>query len=200
MGGINRGTQIFSCPLDASQGRLENNCMQDGAKRIVVILAVAAVAIVGVFWYWQRSKQRALGSGNVYVKKQTTDQAQTAAPPTTPALPDDLSTPPTAPMTPQPAAKPSAAIEKTVHAAQSAPAAPPPMTQPRGAVEVPASDSIPRNPPSGLIFAGAGKYQLYRQGDITWRLDTDTGRACIIFATDNQWSRTRVYDQGCGIS
>jgi len=74
------------------------------------------------------------------------------------------------------------------------------MTQPRGAIEVPASDSIPRNPPSGLIFAGAGKYQLYRQGDITWRLDTDTGRACIIFATDTQWSHNRVYDQGCGIS
>ena len=74
------------------------------------------------------------------------------------------------------------------------------MTQPRGALEVPASDSIPRNPPSGLIFAGAGKYQLYRQGDITWRLDTDTGRACIIFATDGQWSRTRVWDSGCGAS
>ena len=74
------------------------------------------------------------------------------------------------------------------------------MTQPRGAVEVPASDTIPRNPPSGLIFAGAGKYQLYRQGDITWRLDTDNGRACIIFATDTQWSRLRVWDQGCGAS
>lgn len=188
----------------------ENISMEDGAKRIVVIIAVAAVAALGVFWYWQRSKQRALGSGNVYVKSETADQtvASSAPPPSgdstqtaTPAPTDEASNPDSK----QPAAKPSAGIEKAVHAAQVAPApqqpaSPPPMTQPRGALEVPTSDTIPRNPPSGLIFAGAGKYQLYRQGDITWRLDTDTGRACIIFATDAQWSRNRVYDQGCGAS
>ena len=183
---------------------------EGGAKRIVVIVAIAAVAILGVFWYWQRAKQRALGSGNVYVKKQTSDQAPaSSAPPASDASSDSSATAP-AEQAAQPtssvtdstlsATKPSAAIEKTVHAAQAAPATPAPMTQPRGALEVPPADSIPRNPPNGLIFAGAGKYQLYRQGDITWRLDTDNGRACIIFATDGQWSRTRVYDQGCGAS
>ncbi len=187
--------------------------MEDGAKRIVVIIAVAAVAILGVFWYWQRSKQRALGSGNVYVK--TSDQSPASSAPPSPgvvsqtAMPapsaaqadlDESSSPASTQSAGQPAAKPSAGIEKTVHAAQSTPAAQPPMTQPRGALEVPATDTIQRSPPSGLIFAGAGKYQLYRQGDITWRLDTDNGRACIIFATDTQWSRTRVYDQGCGAS
>ena len=183
---------------------------EGGAKRIVVIVAVAAVAILGVFWYWQRSKQRALGSGNVYVKNQTAaDQSASSTPPSPGAASQTATPAPSASQTDtdeasaaaptQPAAKPSAGIEKTVHA-QSTPAAPPPMTQPRGALEVPASDTIPRNPPNGLIFAGAGKYQLYRQGDITWRLDTDNGRACIIFATDGQWSRTRVYDQGCGAS
>jgi hypothetical protein len=48
-----------------------------------------------------------------------------------------------------------------------------------------------------MVFAGTGKYQLYRQGDITWRLNTDTGWACILFATDAQWSKSRVFDQGC---
>jgi hypothetical protein len=61
----------------------------------------------------------------------------------------------------------------------------------------PPSDSIARNPTNGMIFAGAGKYQLYRQGDLTWRLDTDTGFACILFATDAQWSMPRVFDHGC---
>jgi hypothetical protein len=74
------------------------------------------------------------------------------------------------------------------------------MTQPHGAIAIPASDTIPRNPPAGLAFAGTGKYQLYRQGDITWRLNTSTGQACILFATDTQWSRPRVYAQGCGAS
>jgi cytoskeletal protein RodZ len=186
--------------------------MEDGAKRIVVIIAVAAVAAVGVFWYWQRAKQHALGSGNVYVKNQvpnqSADQTPSAVLPattstTTSSQPEDTvsSGPASTSAFPPPASKPSAAIEKTVHAAQSAPSEQSPaMTQPRGALEVPVSDTIQRNPPTGLIFAGAGKYQLYRQGDITWRLDTDTGRACIIFATDTQWSRNRVYDQGCGAS
>lgn len=62
---------------------------------------------------------------------------------------------------------------------------------------LPAGDTISRTPPNGMIFAGRGRYQLYRQGDITWRLDTDTGWACILFATDTQWSKLRVYEHGC---
>jgi hypothetical protein len=48
-----------------------------------------------------------------------------------------------------------------------------------------------------MLFTGSGKYQLYRQGDITWRLNTDTGWACVLFATDAQWRKARVYQQGC---
>jgi len=183
---------------------------EGGAKRIVVIIAVVAVAAIGVFWYWQRAKQRALGSGKVYVKTpapgqspdQTKDQSAwstaAAAGSATPPQSDDASQTAPVPASAQSASKPSATVEKS--AAHPMPSARPAVTQPRGALEVPASDTIPRNPPSGLIFAGSGKYQLYRQGDITWRLDTDNGRACIIFATDNQWSRVRVWDQGCGAS
>ena len=65
---------------------------------------------------------------------------------------------------------------------------------------IPASDTIRRNPPNGQLFAGSGRFQLYRQGDITWRLDTQTGHACILFASDAQWSNTRVFDRGCGAS
>jgi hypothetical protein len=62
----------------------------------------------------------------------------------------------------------------------------------------PGTDTIGPNPPDGMKFAGSGRYQLYRQGDITWRLDTETGRTCIIFATDDEWKKPRVYRNGCG--
>lgn len=63
---------------------------------------------------------------------------------------------------------------------------------------VPEGDTIGPNPPNGMKFAGTGKYQLYRQGNITWRLNTDTGQSCIIFATDEEWKKARVYRAGCG--
>ena len=66
------------------------------------------------------------------------------------------------------------------------------------ALTPPSSDTILRNPPNGMVFSGSGKFQLYRQGDITWRVDTQTGDACILFATDAQWSRPVVYAHGCG--
>lgn len=62
----------------------------------------------------------------------------------------------------------------------------------------PAGDTISPNPPNGMVFAGTGKYQLFRQGNITWRLNTDTGQTCIIFATDEEWKKPRVYRAGCG--
>ena len=67
---------------------------------------------------------------------------------------------------------------------------------PQGAIL--AGDTISPNPPNGMVFAGTGKYQLFRQGNITWRLNTDTGQTCIIFATDEEWKKPRVYRAGCG--
>lgn len=61
----------------------------------------------------------------------------------------------------------------------------------------PATDSIAPNPPNGMTFGGAGHYQLYRQGDLTWRLNTDTGETCVIFATDEEWHKPKVYRAGC---
>jgi hypothetical protein len=52
-------------------------------------------------------------------------------------------------------------------------------------------------PPSLSVFSGVGRYQLYRQGDITWRLDTETGKTCIVFATDEEWTKPRVFRNGC---
>jgi hypothetical protein len=59
-------------------------------------------------------------------------------------------------------------------------------------------DTVNPNPPNRLLFAGAGRYQLYRQGNITWRLDTTTGKTCIVFATDEEWKKPKVFRNGCG--
>ena len=61
----------------------------------------------------------------------------------------------------------------------------------------PATDSIAPNPPNGMTFGGSGHYQLYRQGDLTWRLNTDTGETCVIFATDEEWRKPKVFRAGC---
>lgn len=59
-------------------------------------------------------------------------------------------------------------------------------------------DTVGANPPDGAKYLGTGRYQLYRQGNITWRIDTDTGKTCIIFATDEEWKKPKVYRNGCG--
>lgn len=61
----------------------------------------------------------------------------------------------------------------------------------------PASDTLPVNPPNGMRFAGNGRYQLYRQGALTWRLDSVTGNTCVLFATEHAWRDPRVFSQGC---
>ena len=144
-------------------------------KKIVGLLAVLAVIVLGVAWQRHRAKMRALNSGEVYVREQPSGPAKPLAPLPSQSPENEIAT--TA--TPQPV--------NPAPAAQSAPPA-----------AVPNSDSIPRNPPNGLAFAGSGKFQLYRQGDITWRLNTQTGETCILFATDAQWRLHRVYQAGCG--
>lgn len=145
-------------------------------KKIAGILAVAAVVLLGVVWHRHQVKTHALTSGEVYVRDQPSSSP--APLPEVPQQNNQIAETATS----QPPAAPTQV--------PSSAAAPP--------LSPPATDSIPRNPPNGLAFAGSGKFQLYRQGDITWRLDTQTGDACILFATDTQWRHPRVFQAGCG--
>jgi hypothetical protein len=63
---------------------------------------------------------------------------------------------------------------------------------------LPTHDSEPPNAPNGMRFAGSGIYQWYRQGNLTFRIDTSTGRSCIIYATKKLWRDPLVYSNGCG--
>jgi hypothetical protein len=180
-------------------------------RRIVAILLLVAGVALCIFWYVQRAKTRALNSGDVYVREQPGENPKplppsTSAPNAAPAAPEtpapSTSASTTSPSAPAP--KPSAAAVATPAPAPTpAPAATKPAvpSTPRQATaKLPSPDSIPRDAPNGALYAAAGKYQLYRQGDLTWRLNTDTGWACVIFATDTQWSRPRVWREGCRTS
>lgn len=89
------------------------------------------------------------------------------------------------------------------------PTTPSPNAQPVGAAPtyaaapsytqgLPTTDSVPANPTNGYRFSGSGPYQWYRQGNLTWRVDTTTGRSCIIYATMEEWRKAIVMSHGCG--
>ena len=67
----------------------------------------------------------------------------------------------------------------------------------RSATGAPATDTLPANSPNGMVYSGSGHFQVYRQGNITYRLNTDTGESCILYATNEEWRKPQVYSHGC---
>jgi hypothetical protein len=144
-------------------------------QRIFRLLLVASAIIIGGFWFVHWSNTRALNSGAVHVRQQPGESAKSTTPPTDATQSDN---------TPQPSQ------EVASNAGE----------QPRGSdalATLPAARTISRNPPNGIVAAGSGKFELYRQGDLTFRLNTETGDACVLFATQAEWSKNIVYDHGC---
>jgi hypothetical protein len=155
-------------------------------RRVIVIVVVVLLAVVFYFGFTSYDAKRAGGSGDVYSVDSPGKPRGASSAAVTSDAPD---TPSAKPVDPQTVVYP--------------PAAPQPATATLAAgsddtATAPTNDTISPNPPNGEVFAGKGRYQLYRQGNITWRLDTDTGRACVIFATDPEWKKPRVYRAGCG--
>ncbi len=42
-----------------------------------------------------------------------------------------------------------------------------------------------------------GRYQIYRAGVRTWRLDTATGVTCLLLTTDADWNKPSIQAQAC---
>jgi hypothetical protein len=63
-------------------------------------------------------------------------------------------------------------------------------------------DSVPHstNSPSGTSSGGEGTYQWFREGSMTWRLNTKTGASCVALATAEEWQKPTVASHGCGHS
>jgi len=59
------------------------------------------------------------------------------------------------------------------------------------------NDTEPPAAPDGARFGGSGVYQWYRQGDLTYRVDTRNGSSCIVYATLEEWRKPDVYHHGC---
>lgn len=159
------------------------------ARRILITVGIVIVAAFLYFEYASYDAGRAAASGDVYSNDPPASKAKADAV----SEPGDGKTPAASggPTIVYPTASPqAAAAPATDQTAQSGAAAPA-----KGAM--PATDSISPNPPNGMVFAGTGKYQLYRQGNITWRLNTETGESCIAFATDEEWKKDKVLRAGC---
>jgi hypothetical protein len=142
--------------------------------KIVRLAIVAAVVLVGAVWYLHWSRTRALDSGEVHVRQRPVDNAR-----------------PTAPVTANP---PSQSQEIATNGVED-------QGRPSDTiVNIPTTDTSGRNPPNRTLISTTGRFQLYRQGDITWRMDTASGQACVLFATQAMWRKTLVYEHGCGAS
>jgi hypothetical protein len=154
-------------------------------RRVIVIVVLVLLAVAFYFGFTSYDAKRAGGAGDVYSADSPSKARGASSAAVTSDAPD---TPSTRPVDPQTVVYPPAAQQSAQTAAASS----------DDAATVPSGDTISPNPPNGEVFAGKGRYQLYRQGSITWRLDTNTGRACVIFATDAEWKKPRVYRAGCG--
>ena len=154
-------------------------------KRIIWI--VVALVVIGFVYLGYRTYDagRALTSGDVQTENSHSTKSTTpAATPTTPPPNQTIVYP--APNEPGG----GAVTEPSSSAAPSATSTTPGQIPPPG-------DSLNPNPPENLRFGGSGRYQLYRQGNLTYRLDTDTGQSCIIYATDDEWKKPRVLRNAC---
>jgi hypothetical protein len=94
----------------------------------------------------------------------------------------------------------AAAAPATVAPASSVPLTPvtgqaPSSPLPSG---TPAGDTLSADPPQGMAFGGSGKFQWYRQGNLTWRINTESGSSCVAFATMDEWAKPIVASHGCG--
>jgi hypothetical protein len=156
------------------------------ARRIIFIVLILVVAGFVYLGYSTYDAKRAFGDGEVY----TNDRSIGPIKSTGATMPDAKST------SSDPSASPSASAAVSPASSDAAPAV---LPATGGTVTgAPATDTISPEPPNGMAFAGTGKYQFYRQGNITWRLNTSTGQTCIIFATDEEWRKPKVYRAGCG--
>jgi hypothetical protein len=136
-------------------------------QKIFQLLLVASAIVLGTLWFLHWSKIRALNSGEVHVHVEAQN---------TPA-------------------KQNGTIARGV---TSSPPDQSPDALPQNEIaSLPASETTSPHPPNGIVAVGRGKFQLYRQGDLTFRLNTETGQACVLFATVTQWSKPLVYDHGC---
>jgi hypothetical protein len=159
--------------------------------KIFRLLLVAAVIIIAIVWFGHWSKTRG-NRGAVQVRNQTPNGApKSTAPEAAAALPGAAN-----PAAPTATADQSTAPQEVASATAEGPVMVP--QHPGPITEQPAANALSPHPASGFVTPAAQKFALYRQGDLTYRLNTQSGQACVLLATDALWQKPLVYQHGCG--
>ncbi|HEX4650261.1 MAG TPA: hypothetical protein VH250_02040 [Granulicella sp.] len=151
------------------------------------MISLLLIGLVGLAYlgYHRWSENRAMATGDVFPDPTERSAAAAAAPPAQAGAVPASATQVTPTQTTRTQAVPTPSPGSPKPAASTPPAG------------EPATDTIKANPPNGMVFAGSGRFQVYRQGDLTWRLDTNTGQTCVLFATNAEWRKPQVYRHGC---
>lgn len=163
-------------------------------KRIVAALILVVLVLAGYWQYLRYTRNARLRNGDVTVGDvRDSDGNEAHATPSRSDTPGTVNTVPVS--TPTAASRSINADTQSASLAQLDP-------QPAPASNIattgmPATDSQSPNAPNGMAFTGNGKFQVYRQGNLTWRINTDDGSTCILFATDAEWRKPLVYSHGC---
>jgi cytoskeletal protein RodZ len=162
----------------------------DMGKKLVGVVILVLIAAAAWYVYHRRATQVGDGSVRFDDTSALTDEAKS-----TPSESSSIVTTPSD-TTKRNIVQPTTNVQPPITGSVTSAVAP--IATP--AATAPATDSISANPTNGMAFTGSGKYQVYRQGNLTWRVDTETGRTCILFATMEEWRKPIVYQHGCNNS
>ncbi len=164
----------------------------DMGKKLIGVVIVVLIAAAAWYAYHRRTTQMGDGSVRFDDTSALTDESNS-----TPSSSSSIVTTPSD-TSKRNIVQPTTNVQPPMTGSVTSAAAP--VTSAAPAATAPATDTISANPTNGMAFTGNGKYQVYRQGNLTWRLDTETGRTCILFATMEEWRKPIVYQHGCNNS
>jgi hypothetical protein len=172
------------------------------AKRIISIALVVLIAVVAWFAWSRRGVDTAMDSGAVvsHDSPADTDKMNQGAVDLDGNAVDSATggTGSSGPTGSAHAATGQTGSTRMAVAAAAATGALQSMSASPAPAGVPAMDSQAENAPNGARFGGGGKFEWYRQGNITWRINTQSGSMCIAFATMEEWRKPIVSNHGCG--
>jgi len=153
-------------------------------NRLMVLVILVCLGFVGFWMYKEHQPGSTLGNGTVT----SSDGSAVSTEPTQGTGGGRVSNQPPVSSKTQIAESNNASSEPAVL----------PANAPTNSAMLPTADTVAPNPPNGLAFGGTGHYQWYRQDNLTWRVNTQDGAACIAFATMEEWKKPLVYSHGCG--
>ncbi|MEO6923969.1 MAG: hypothetical protein ABI142_09100 [Bryocella sp.] len=164
------------------------------AKKIVVTVLVIVACVAIYYWYTNRTADGSLGSGNVFSSDSSLDLDGHPQVKPSPSRSDSPGTVNTVQVAPGSVSnQPPENMKGNIAGGQVQT-----TNYGDGSNSPPATDSASPNAPNGVRFGGNTRFQWYRQGNLTWRVDTGSGATCVAFATLEEWRKPLVHTHGCG--